>query len=246
MKFWKKFILGILIVLVLIGAGFVAWGYTPLGPMPEAQAALQSDAQVKVEQGRWLVFNPVGITPQTGFIYYPGGRVDYRSYAPYAHAMAERGFLVVIVPMPLNLAVFGSGSASAVQAAYPEVQSWAVGGHSLGGAMAAHFAFQHPQGVSGLILFAAYPASSDSLANTNIKVMSIYGTNDGLATQGKIDASRQLLPASTQWLAIQGGNHAQFGWYGVQPGDNPASISREQQQVEAVDATVAFLAKLGR
>ena len=225
----------LLIPLFLIG-GFVIWAETPLGPMPEALAALESDELVRVEQGEWFVFRPVNQTPKTGFIIYPGGRVDPRSYAPAARDLAEAGHLTVIVPMPLNLAVFNPDAAEEVIAANPEITTWVVGGHSLGGAMAASFTRKNPAQLDGLFLWAAYPAESDDLSGQEIKVVSIYGTLDGLMTSAEVEASRALLPADTTWTPIEGGNHAQFGWYGDQPGDNPATISREAQQAQTIDA----------
>jgi pimeloyl-ACP methyl ester carboxylesterase len=235
-------LLGLLLVLVL--AGFVAWASIPSSPMPEALTALPSDAQVEVETEPWLIFHPTGREPSVGLILYPGGRVDPRAYAPAAHAIAAQGYLIVIVPMPLHLAVFGAERASQVQAAFPQVRHWAIGGHSLGGAMAARFAYRHPGTVKGLVLWAAYPAASDDLSSQNLAVTSIYGTQDGLATGEKVAASRPLLPADTRWVAIEGGNHAQFGWYGPQQGDNPATISREVQQQQVVAATLDLLAQL--
>jgi hypothetical protein len=230
----------LLIPALLIG-GFVIWAETPLGPMPEALAALESNANVLVEHDEWYVFRPVGGTPDIGVIIYPGGRVDPRSYAPAAHDLAKEGHLTIIVPMPLNLAVFDPGAAADVISAYPEIKNWAVGGHSLGGAMAANFARKNPAQLDGLFFWAAYPASSDNLSGQDINVISIYGTLDGLATGDKINASRPLLPADTTWVAIEGGNHAQFGWYGEQPGDNPATISREEQQAQVIEAMFKFL-----
>jgi len=134
----KRVLLILLVVLLLAFAGFTAWAYTPLGPLPEAVAALQPDAAVQVTTSPWLTFTPASSQPTTGFIFYPGGRVDARSYAPVARAIAERGYLVVITPVPFNLAVFKPAAADAVIAAHPEIQRWAIGGHSLGGAMALH------------------------------------------------------------------------------------------------------------
>jgi hypothetical protein len=231
-------------VLLLAVFGFVTWGSTPLGPLPEAEQAMLSDGMVNVEQDPWLVFTPTSEQPDTGLVFYPGGRVDYRSYAPLARAIAAQGYQVVIVPMPLSLAVFGANRASEVISAYPQVQNWAIGGHSLGGAMAAMFAEQNPAAVQGLVLWAAYPAESSSLANADVQVVSIYATQDGLATGEKIDASRALLPSSTRYAAIQGGNHAQFGWYGKQDGDGQASIGPQEQQEQVVAATVELLQTL--
>jgi hypothetical protein len=246
MIFVVKRVLVILLIVLLVGmAGFAAWAYTPLGPLPEATAALQSDAAVQVVTTPWLTFTPAGRQPVAGFIFYPGGRVDAHSYAPATRAIAAQGYLVVIVPMPLNLAVFKPAAADAVIAAHPEVQQWAIGGHSLGGAMAANFAYSHPNAVQGLVLWAAYPAGNNSLADRPLAAVSIFGTQDGLASGEEIAASRALLPADTQFVPIEGGNHAQMGWYGPQSGDGAAAISREAQQAQVVDATVALLARLG-
>ena len=244
-KGWRIALL-IASLIIVMAAGFVLWGETPAQPMPEALAALQSDAQVTVTLGQWLVFTPATSQPTTGFIIYPGGRVDYRAYAPAAHQIAAQGYLVVIARMPLNLAVLGVNTAQEVQSAYPQIQHWAIGGHSLGGAMAATYAKTHPGAVQGLALWAAYPASSADLSQTTLRVVSIFGSLDGLATSEKIDASRPLLPADTTWVNISGGNHAQFGWYGKQAGDNPASISRSEQQAQVVAATLEMLKSLNR
>ncbi len=247
MNSWiRRLVVGLLLVLLLGASGFVIWGSTPLGPMPEATAALRSDAQVTVTTERWLTFAPVAASPTVGLIFYPGGRVDPRAYAPAARAIAEEGYLIVIVPMPLNLAVFSPGRATALIAAHPEIAHWAIGGHSLGGAMAAKYVFDNPDAVEGLVLWASYPAESNDLSHASQAVVSIYGALDGLATVDKIAASRALLPTQTRWVEIAGGNHAQFGWYGPQGRDNPATISREAQQVLVVEATVALLEGLGQ
>jgi len=241
---WSRILLAVAGLLIILLAAFVAWGSTPAQPMPEALTALQSDAQVNATNGKWLTFKPAGEQPSTGLIIYPGGRVDYRAYAPTARAIAEQGFLVLIVRMPLNLAVFNSEAAASVIAVHPEIKHWAVGGHSLGGAMAASFVYTYPAAVEGLVLWASYPAASNDLSDSAVRVLSISGTLDGLSTPAKIAASRLLLPAGTTWVPIQGGDHAQFGWYGPQAGDNPASITRQEQQAQIVQATVDFLSQL--
>ena len=232
------------IVMIVLMASFVIWAETPPAPMSEALDALLSDSQVAVSTGTWLVFQPVSSNKSTGFIIYPGGRVDYRSYAPAAHAIAEEGYLVVIVPMPLNLAVFGVNIAKDVIDSFPNISSWAIGGHSLGGSMAAQFAYESPIEMKGLVLWAAYPASGTDLSKLSIRVVTIHGTNDGLVKMSDIDSSLKVLPADTVRVEIFGGNHAQFGWYGAKPGDNDLTISRELQQRQIVNATVLLLEKL--
>lgn len=242
----RKIILILLIATILvIFGGFSVWAYTPLGPMPEAGAALISDERVDTRsKGDWWEFSPTSGQVTTGFIIYPGGRVDWRSYAPLARNIASQGFLVALVPMPFNLAVFAPQKASEVIAAHPEIQRWAIGGHSLGGAMAANFVYQNPEQVQGLVLWASYPAENNSIKNLPIRVISIYGSEDGLATTDVVEASRNLLPDDTRWVQIAGGNHAQFGWYGNQPGDREALISREDQQLVIVAETAKFLEQI--
>jgi predicted alpha/beta-hydrolase family hydrolase len=229
---------------ILILGGFVLWASSTPSPMPEASAALQSDGEVQVQTEPWLVFEPVGQDPTVGLALYPGGRVDPRAYAPVARAVARQGYLVVIVPMPLNLAVLAPDRAAKGMAAFPQIDRWVVGGHSLGGAMAARFAYQNPDLVQGLVLWAAYPVSTDDLSGKALAVTSISGTRDGLATPDDIAASRPLLPPDTVWVPIEGGNHAQFGWYGPQSGDGTATISREQQQEQVVAATLSLLSRV--
>jgi hypothetical protein len=243
MKKFRWLILGFSL-LVLIFGGFTVWASLPYPPMPEALQALQSDADVVVQEEPWLVFQPSTPDSPTGLVLYPGGRVDPKAYAPLAHSIASQGYLTVIVPMPLNLAVLSPGKASHVMDSFPEIESWAIGGHSLGGAMAANFAINHPNTVEGLLLLAAYPASSDDLSSSSLEVVSIYATLDGFASPAEIDASRSILPQDTLWVQIDGGNHSQFGWYGFQKGDNVATISREAQQNQVISSTMELLSSL--
>jgi pimeloyl-ACP methyl ester carboxylesterase len=181
----------------------------------------------------------VETTPTAGFIFYPGGRVDYRAYAPVLRMIAENGYFVALVHAPLNLAFFDVNAAEPVQAKHPEIQKWVVGGHSLGGAMASVFAKDHLSQLDGIIFFASYPAD-DSLKNANLKVLSIYGTND-MAGMKTFEEKKSLLPADTRYVVIEGGNHAQFGSYGPQEGDKPATISAEEQWLQTATATIEFL-----
>lgn len=246
MKKIKWVLLGLGILLLVSVMAFVVWAMNPAPAMPEAQQALLSDNMVEVQSEPWLVFQPVGETPKTGLIFYPGGRVDPRAYAPAARKIAENGYLVVIVPMPLNLAVFGVNRAKDIITAYPEIQNWVIGGHSVGGAMAASFADKNSDSIEGLVLWAAYPAKSNDLSTSNLDMMSISGTKDGLSTPTKIEASRSLLPPDVQMVAIEGGNHGQFGWYGLQGGDNAATISRSEQQEQIVQATLDLLKRVSK
>ncbi len=242
----KRLFLSLVLVVLALVVGLTVFVNVSGQASAAADAATQTDAQVQVKTARWLEFRPIGQTPRAGLIFYPGGLVHPEAYSPLARAIAAQGYLVVIPPMPLNLAVFASDRASEVMAAYPEIRRWAVGGHSLGGAMAARYAYQHPGAVAGLALWAAYPEASASLADRPLQVVSVYGTRDGLATLDKIEASRPNLPPTTRYVAIEGGNHAQFGDYGPQRGDQPAAISADAQHAQVVTATVELLRQIAK
>lgn len=246
MQTLKKFRWPIIILsfFLLILGGFVLWASFPARPMPEALQALESNSAVDVQETPWFVFQPMRGPVKTGLIFYPGGRVDPAAYAPLAHSIASNGYLVVIVPMPLNLAVFAPGRAGLVMQDFPQIEHWAIGGHSLGGAMAANFAHDQPGAVDGLLLLASYPAAGDDLSSSNLEVTSIYATLDGLASYEEIEASRANLPPATVWVEIEGGNHSQFGWYGFQNGDRPAVISRQTQQQQVVSSTIDLLQRI--
>lgn len=236
----------ILLALLVLGlAGFLIWANTPSEPQPEALQSLKDTPEVDYATiNGWLVFSPTTSNPLTGLIFYPGARVDPRAYAPHAQAIASAGFKVVIVPMPLNLAFFGINRASQVMNASPEIENWAVGGHSLGGAMASEFVNTHSQKVEGLVLWASYPAQNTDLSTLDIEALSIYATNDGLANPDEVLSAGPRLPADTRFVAIVGGNHAGFGWYGPQAGDGKLEIVKLTQQRQVVNATAGFLSEL--
>jgi pimeloyl-ACP methyl ester carboxylesterase len=203
---------------------------------------MQSSADIQVTDNGFAWFQPVSNPAKTGFIFYPGGRVDYRSYAPLAAGLAAKGWPSAIVPMPLDLAVLGPDKARDVINAHPEVTRWVIGGHSLGGTMAAQFAQQNPKDLSGIVFLASYPAN-DKLAASNLPSLAIFGENDGLVTAEDREKFRPRFPPSTEWLVISGGNHAGFGWYGKQEGDNPAIISLEEQGSQVLQAIDQFMKK---
>lgn len=243
---WKRVVLVFLILLIVtFSAGVVIWMQATRAPSDIALTNLRSDDQVRVsQQSGMLLLEPLnGIRP-TGFILYPGAGVDYRSYAPILRQIAQRGYIVAVPSMPLNLAFFKTNAADQIIEKYPEIDNWVIGGHSLGGVVAANYAAGHPS-VEGVVFWAAYPGDN-SLEDVDIKVLSVYGSLDGLATPQQIRDSRSLLPPDTMFIEIDGGNHSQFGSYGFQDGDNSATISPDEQWMQVVDATVNFLDEISK
>lgn len=241
-KTWKIALAAIAVAVLLGAAGIVAWGLTLLGPGAAALDALEPGGGVAVrDDGEFIVFAPAGADPATGLILYPGGRVNHRSYAPAARAIAVRGYLVALVRMPLSLAVLDVDRADAVIAARPGVRNWVVGGHSHGGSMAASYARRHAASVRGLVLWTSYPSDGDDLSATGLRGLSTWSSNDLVLDRAGLDAARPCLPPATTVAVIEGGNHAQFGDYGPQPGDGEGAISGAEQQARAADLTVELL-----
>ncbi len=240
-KILKWFSIGLLLIVLVGSLGFILWAVNPSQPGADALAALQSDKDVTVRQTeKYIVFEPVSAVSPTGFIFYPGGHVEYRAYAPILHMIAARGFLVVLVPVRLNLAFFDIEAGAPALDDFPQIKTWVAGGHSLGGVASALFAEKFPQ-IRGLIYWASYPANAN-LKNSGIRMLSIYGTRDGGLKDGAmIKQYSAFEPDDTIFVVIKGGNHGQFADYGPQPGDNPAEISSQEQWRQTTDATVSFL-----
>lgn len=200
--------------------------------------ALVSDDTVTVteQDGSW-VFAPE--SPTAGLIFYPGGKVENTAYAPLLHNLAEDGTLCVLVKMPCNLAVLDMNAADGIPERFSDVSDWYIGGHSLGGAMAANYAAKHTDALDGLVLLAAY--STADLTDSGLRVYSTYGSEDGVLNRETYEADRTNLPQDTTEMVIDGGCHAGFGSYGAQKGDGTPTISAEEQQQQTADALAAWI-----
>lgn len=226
---WKWLIPMVLLV-ILAGAFLI---YTGIYYHADASAldALGSDEAVTVTKTAygWLFDGP---SETDALIFYPGAKVEETAYAPLLRRLAAEGMDVCLVRMPFRLAFFGLSKADAVLAAHP-YDRWYIGGHSLGGAMAASYAAGHADRLTGVVLLAAYPtkALDDALA-----VVTVYGSEDGVLNRAKLEKGRQYMPGSAREYEIVGGNHAQFGNYGRQAGDGAAVLSAQEQQRRTVEA----------
>ena len=169
--------------------------------------------------------------PKAGLIFYPGGKVEYTAYAPLMRACAEKGILCVLVKMPCNLAVLDMNAADGIAGQYPDIDAWYIGGHSLGGAMAAAYAADHSGELDGLILLAAY--STKDLSGSGLEVLSVYGSEDRVLDLEKYREYRKNLPDGVAEIVIDGGCHAGFGSYGPQKGDGTPAITNEEQIIMA-------------
>lgn len=217
---------GLLAVLLL---AFLAYTARYYHAETEALSALESDG-VRVEKTDygWFFDGPAG---NSALIFYPGGKVEESAYAPLLHALAADGIDVCLVKMPFHLAVFGINKANAIQQRY-DYASWYIGGHSLGGAAAAIYAASH--GLDGVVLLAAYPTRA-----LDEPMLILYGSEDGVVNRERVSEAERYGQAEIR--VIPGGNHAGFGCYGAQRGDNTAGISAEEQQRQSIAAIEAWL-----
>lgn len=225
------------VVLLLAVAGCIWYVNDYYHSDASAADFLADSGQVMVKQTETgLLFDGAGIS--TALIFYPGAKVEETAYAPLLYQIAEGGTDCFLVQMPFHLAILGKNKAADVINTY-SYEHWYIAGHSLGGAMAASFASSHAEQLEGLILLAAY--GTESISDTNLLVLSLYGSEDQVLNRAKLEAGRELMPQNYTEICIEGGNHAWFGNYGEQDGDGTAKISREEQQKQTVDAILSLI-----
>ena len=227
-KLWKKLLVILAAVILVSGIGFgiyVQDYYRANDLALEAAAQSQQDITVTTSSEGRIIFAPEN--PRAGLIFYPGGKVQYEAYAPLMEACAKEGILCVLLRMPGNLAVLDINAAKGIPEEYPDIENWYMAGHSLGGSMAASYISSHEEEFKGLILLAAY--STADLKETGLKVLSLYGSEDGVLKMDSYEKYRDNLPEDFTEMVIPGGCHAYFGSYGPQEGDGTPQISNEEQ-----------------
>ncbi|MFE3461037.1 alpha/beta hydrolase [Nocardiopsis aegyptia] len=234
------------VLLVLIATGAAVWVLTP--HRAEAQPLAQARAVPGVRIGAAddaVVLEPEGPASGAGVVFYPGARVEAEAYAAsWAPVVEATGTTVVIPRMPLHLAVLDPDRADTAVADHGEgVERWYLGGHSLGGAMAAAHAGGEPAfPVAGVVLWGSYATEGAGLADRNdLAVLSVSGSEDGLSDPAAVEANRDHLPEDAVTVEIDGMNHAQFGAYGDQFGDGAARIDDPAARSALAETVTAFL-----
>lgn len=239
---WLLISLTSLVLLAVLGMA-IAYPILKYEPLEEAKQAMNSDAVVEVKQGdNSFIFEPADESAiQPSVIFYPGAFVDAESYAPLARKLAEAGHRVYIAEMPFDLAIFGQNRADTIMEQHPE-DRYVIGGHSLGGAFAARYASENTDKLEGIFFLGSYADKGGSLKDTHLNVLQITGTNDGVLNWDVWEESKQNLPeATTKYVSIEGGDHAQFGTYGKQKGDQDAAISPQQQLDEVSGSLIDWM-----
>lgn len=217
-------ILGLILALGTIGFIYIQDYYHADNKAIEAFSANVTNISRETLDNGYKVYAPKDATK--GLIFYPGGKVEYNAYAPLMEACANQGILCILVEMPANLAVFDIDAADGLQEKYPEITSWYIGGHSLGGSMAASYIADQTS-FDGLVLLGAY--STADLSDNGLSVLSMYGSEDQVLNHEKYEQYKGNLPSNFKEVIIEGGNHAGFGMYGAQAGDGTSTITNEEQ-----------------
>ncbi|WP_224392991.1 alpha/beta hydrolase [Pseudonocardia sp. ICBG1293] len=232
---------GTLLLLALVAA--VVW-LRPYPADPVAVAATEPSGRVAVvHTATTWELRPAGPAADgdgVGFVFVPGALVDPRAYLPLLRPLAEQGVRVVVTAPPLGIALTDPGAVARAVGSAPEIRTWAVGGHSLGG-VAASRALEVP-GVRGLVLWASYPAADVSRAP--VTALSVSGSRDALATPDAVADSWAQLPPGTRFVVVDGGVHAFFGDYGPQTGDGEPGTDRASAQARIVAETARFVTGL--
>ncbi|PFE16895.1 alpha/beta hydrolase [Bacillus cereus] len=235
MKKWMKIVLYSLLGILLMGSiTFFVWSQFTYKPTKEALSLVDD----KKDEDN-IVFGEK--ETKIGVIFYQGAKVEVEAYSYLGEALAKDGHFVVMPKLPLNLAILGINEVDSVIEKYPEVQKWYVAGHSMGGAMISKYAFQHEEKVEGIIFLGSY--SAEDFSTKSIPMLSIYGEVDALATVEKIENSKKFMSKNTTMHMIKGGNHANFGMYGEQKGDNASLITAKAQRDETVKVMEQWLLK---
>lgn len=237
-KKWQKILLAISAVLaVLVMACGIYLSDFYHADMEQIQNfTCENSVEMFTDEDGNLVFEPRQI--ENGFIFYPGGKVEFTAYIPLMKALASDGILCILVEMPFHLAVFDVNAAEGLQETYPEIEEWYIGGHSLGGSMAASYVAENSHTFEGLILLGSYSATD--ISELDMNVLSIYGSEDGVLNREKYEVNKDNLPADFEEIVIDGGCHAYFGMYGAQEGDGVAKITNEEQILLTVEAIKGF------
>ncbi|MFE6965583.1 alpha/beta hydrolase [Agromyces sp. NPDC057679] len=241
-----RILIAVASVIALLIVVFLAYAHTVMqGERPEALEAWRDDAVEITSTETGIVIEPVEGATGEGLVFIPGAKVDPYAYLYKLSGVAEAsGFTVVITKPTLNLAFFDQRPLSTFTALAPGVDDWYVGGHSLGGVRACQLAADGASGASdepvvGLVLFGSYCA--DDLAESGPAVLSVAGSNDGLSTPEKVAGAAHLLPADAEFVELEGVNHADFGDYGVQPGDGVSTRDDAEVRREIAAAVAAFI-----
>ena len=228
-------ITAVIVVILIIGYLYLAdYRHADAGALSYLSSEKDGVTVSEIDRGLFLD----GPGTENALIFYPGGKVEYTAYLPLMHRLARSGLDCFLTKMPVNLALLDMDRAEDIMASY-SYDHWYLAGHSLGGAAAAMYTAGADEAPDGLILLAAYPTKK----LPDMKVLELYGSEDTVLNREKLEKTAKYLPADAIVWEIPGGNHAQFGNYGLQDGDGTASVPAEVQQEITKEMILKLLEK---
>lgn len=228
-------------VWIAAGLAFMGWLFYSYQSHGVDDHWSKDTAAVRVQcTGDFFRFTPTGRYDKV-MIFYPGALVDPEAYVPLCRQIADSGVQVYLIRMPGRMAMYGYNKPIALNLLSDTAKTYILTGHSQGAKMAAQFVYEHPGLIDKLVLIGTTHPRDISLADRKLPVLKIYGSRDGVADVADIEANKGNLPATAEFVRIEGANHAQFGYYGFQFGDNSATISRSEQQTETLKHILAFV-----
>ena len=219
---------GVVVLLLAVCTGAFFWYVSDYYRAEDVALEVAAQDSGIAVQDNLTILSPSGPS-DTAIIFYPGAKVEAEAYLPLLEQIKQTGVTCILVHMPFHMAIFDADAAQEVMEQFPDVRHWYMAGHSMGGAMASRFASDHPEEIDGLILLGAYLYGD----YPDEKTLTVYGSLNQ-SVEDHIDYTENI-------VEIEGGNHAQFGNYGPQKGDLPATISAEEQQRQTVEAIEQFL-----
>lgn len=227
-KITFSILLGLILLMCVGMGGYLSDYYHSKSTLSEYQEKYENDGNTQITEEDQIITIKSESTNRTGIIFYPGGKVEYTAYVPLLVKFAEKGYTCYLPKMPGNLAVFGINKADEIISEQKDINTWYIGGHSLGGAMSSSYASTNEKKLAGIFFLGAYPSSD--LSQTNLKMISLVGSKDQIINKENYEKNKVNAPENSIYETIDGGNHGGFGDYGVQKADGEPSISGEEQQ----------------
>ena len=229
----------LVLTLIFLGCGIYLGDYYKANEDEIAAFDVMNQVEYEVVENGNVVFWPKDRETDVGFIFYPGGKVEKEAYKPLMASLAVKGVLCILVDMPYNLAILDINAAEGITKQFKQINEWYIGGHSLGGAASSMYLEKNSKDYKGLVLLGAY--STSDLSSTELKVLSVYGSEDLVMDRNKYEECRSNLPKGYTERVLEGGCHGYFGVYGAQAGDGTPSISNEDQIYLTSDIICEFI-----
>ena len=238
----RRIILIVLAAVLVLSAVIIGMCLFNERPAVQTVATYQStycDTVISVAEDGGVEILPRNTDADIGIVFYVGAQITPDAYIPFLARIAEQGYACFIPDFTFNMAALEPKAADEIIPAHPEIKSWILAGHSMGGLTASGYADDHRDTVDGLILIAAY--TNQDMSDARLPVLAVFGDTDGVMNKGLYEKRKVWNPADFEEHIIPGANHAQYGDYGKQPRDNDATISAEEQQSQTAEIILDWL-----